>query len=135
MRVLICGGREYDDRDAVWQTLDDLRAKYGNLTVIQGGATGADMLAREWCYKQPSVRMINEPAQWGDISHPDAVVRYKANGQPYDAKAGPRRNAKMLREYNPHLVIAFPGGAGTKDMMSKAKRAGVKVIRAGQWKP
>ena len=133
MRILVCGGRNYADRDAVWNELGAMRAEHGCLTVIQGGATGADMLAREWAYKQNSVRLINEPARWDDLSHPDALIRTHPNGTRYDAKAGTRRNAKMLREYKPDLVIAFPGKDGTHDMMNKARRAGVKVVKAGTW--
>ena len=34
----------------------------------------------------------------------------------------------MLDEGKPDLVIAFPGGRGTADMVRKANRAGVKVV-------
>ena len=42
MRILVCGGRTYDDRDSVWRTLDDYQRRYDPITIIQGGATGAD---------------------------------------------------------------------------------------------
>ena len=42
MRVLVCGGRDYDERDSVWRTLDQYQENYGPLKVIQGGAPGAD---------------------------------------------------------------------------------------------
>ena len=38
MRVLVCGGRNYDNRDLVWRALDQYQENYGPLTVIQGGA-------------------------------------------------------------------------------------------------
>jgi hypothetical protein len=41
MRVLVCGGRNYDERDLVWRTLDQYQEYHGPLTVIQGGASGA----------------------------------------------------------------------------------------------
>ena len=56
MRILVCGGRTYDDRDLVWRTLDDYQRHHGSITIIQGGATGADALAKEWCYRQPKER-------------------------------------------------------------------------------
>lgn len=64
MRVLVCGGRDYLNRGAVFRALDELSHQYGRLTVIQGGARGADALAREWCARQQSVHLINEPADW-----------------------------------------------------------------------
>ena len=42
MRVLVCGGRDFDERELVWRTLDQYQENYGPLTVIQGGAPGAD---------------------------------------------------------------------------------------------
>lgn len=113
MRVLVCGGRDYADRAAVFTELDALRERYGRLTVIQGGAPGADMLARMWCRDQNSVHMINEPADW------------KAHGK----AAGPIRNGVMLAEHKPNLVLAFPGGHGTADMIRQAEAAGVPVVR------
>jgi hypothetical protein len=112
-RVLVCGGRDFLNRTAVWKKLNDLRSKHGRLTIIQGGARGVDQMAREWCYDQRSVHMINEPAMW--LQHGPA--------------AGPIRNQKMLDEHKPDMVLAFPGGRGTADMVSRAEKAGVPIVR------
>jgi hypothetical protein len=34
----------------------------------------------------------------------------------------------MINEGKPDLVIAFPGGKGTADMVARAAQAGIKVI-------
>jgi hypothetical protein len=34
----------------------------------------------------------------------------------------------MLDDGKPELVVAFPGGRGTADMMRRAREAGVEVI-------
>lgn len=34
----------------------------------------------------------------------------------------------MLDEGKPHLVVAFPGGRGTADMIDRARSAGVRVM-------
>lgn len=112
LRVLVCGGRDYLNRTAVWKVLNDLDTKHGRLTVIQGGAKGVDQHARDWCYDQRSVHMVNEPAQW--LEH--------------GPKAGPIRNQKMLDEHKPELVVAFPGGKGTADMVRRAEKAGVPIL-------
>lgn len=39
------------------------------------------------------------------------------------------RNRQML-EHEPDLVIAFPGGKGTADMIRVARKAGQKVVLA-----
>lgn len=111
MRVLVCGGRDYRDRERVAEALSELAAKYGRLTIIQGGAPGADALAREWTFLQPYSHLINEPADW----------------KTYGRAAGPIRNQKMIDEHRPELVLAFPGGRGTADMVRRAKAAGVPV--------
>ena len=122
MRILVCGGRTYDDRDSVWRTLDDYQRRYGPVTIIQGGATGADALAKEWCYRQPNVTLISVPANWEDLSPPDAVIRTRADGSKYDANAGIRRYAEMLDE-KPDLVLAFPGNRGTRQILRRAEDA------------
>jgi predicted Rossmann-fold nucleotide-binding protein len=42
--------------------------------------------------------------------------------------AGPIRNQQMIDEGKPDLVIAFPGGAGTHDMMARATKANLQQI-------
>lgn len=116
MRVLVTGGRDYRDRDRVFAELDArYRAARRDFVVIQGGATGADALAREWAYVRGAegwhLRMLNFPADW--TKHGRA--------------AGPLRNAQMIAEGLPDLVLAFPGGRGTADMVRKAMAAGIEV--------
>ncbi len=114
MRVLVCGGRDYADYDAVAQELDDYRKRVSHLVIIQGGASGADALAREWCARS-FVDYHNFPADW------------RRHGR----SAGPIRNAKMIAEGRPDVVIAFPGGRGTADMCRQASAAGIPVVYAG----
>jgi hypothetical protein len=112
MRVIVCGGRDYEDRWSVYSALDELlkAEPLDTLMVIQGGASGADEFAREWCIKN-RVEMVNVPANW--------EVHGKA--------AGPVRNQKMVSKYRPELVLAFPGGRGTADMVRRAEDAGIAV--------
>src|SRR5690348_7393039 len=108
MKLLVCGGRTYFDAKTLWRVLDDLHARHGVTAVIHGGAKGADTLAGEWA-----------------ASHGVDVTVYYANWTAHGAAAGPRRSARMLADGKPDLVVAFPGGAGTRDMVAKAKAAGV----------
>jgi hypothetical protein len=112
MRVLVCGGRDYCDSSRVWGELDVLhrQAKHDCMVVIQGGAHGADQIAREWCVSR-EVRYENYAADW--TTHGKA--------------AGPIRNQRMIDKGHPDLVLAFPGGRGTADMVRRAKAAGVNV--------
>jgi predicted Rossmann-fold nucleotide-binding protein len=35
----------------------------------------------------------------------------------------------MIEEYRANLVVAFPGGTGTADMIRQAEAASIKVLR------
>jgi hypothetical protein len=119
MRVLVCGGRTYDNEAAVWRALDDLVDKHLSITVIEGGARsrlrgmeGADAFAARWCERNHLV-----------CGH----EQYRADWDRYGKKAGVLRNQQML-DTRPDLVLAFPGGRGTADMVQRARKAGVEVI-------
>lgn len=112
MRVLVCGGRDYHNADAVWGALDAVlkTCKHDYMTIIQGAARGADQLAVAWCL---------------DRSVP--YDSYKADWTKHGMAAGPKRNQRMIDEGKPDLVIAFPGGSRTADMIRRALAAGIEV--------
>lgn len=107
MKILVCGGRIYWDKMKVYKVLDE---KNPNV-IIQGGCpSGADKFAYDWAYERKIEEIITVPAQWNV----------------YGKMAGPMRNREMLK-LKPDLVIAFPGGKGTANMIREAKKAGVPV--------
>jgi hypothetical protein len=57
-KVLVCGGRDFDDRVAVYAELDRLHADLSFAAVIAGGARGADTLAVEWATNR---KLVPEP--------------------------------------------------------------------------
>jgi hypothetical protein len=111
MRVLVCGGRDFNDFGRLCTVLDGLSSRVGPIEICHGGARGADALAGCWA----SDRTI------------DCTV-YAADWLKHGKAAGCIRNATMLAEFKPDLVVAFPGGRGTTDMVRRAKRAGVDVV-------
>lgn len=112
MKALICGGRDYTNRVFLRAWLDQQHKLRPITLVIQGGAKGADALAKEWA------RDRGIPCD-----------EYKADWSRFGRGAGPERNGRMLREGKPDAVIAFPGHAGTSHMVQLAIRAGVTVIQ------
>jgi predicted Rossmann-fold nucleotide-binding protein len=110
-RVLVCGGRDYDDRAAVYSSLDSLHAEHGFTLLIAGGARGADTLAAQWAQ---------------DRGVPTQV--YMAEWERFGREAGPIRNQRMLEEGTPDVVVAFPGGRGTTNMVAQARAAGLRVF-------
>ncbi len=127
MHVLVCGGRNYRDRNQLFSALDAQHARHPITLIIHGAAKGADTLATEWAQAR-GIRVHAYLASWKDISHPDALVKRTRSGKPYDARAGHRRNLKMLEQGRPALVIAFRGGSGTADMVRRAHAARVRVV-------
>jgi hypothetical protein len=114
MRVLVTGGRTFQDRDWLWAGLDLIHThpQMGPITeIIEGGATGADNRAQEWAY-QREVRCVTVPAQW----------------ERHGKSAGYIRNSEMAK-MRPDLVLACPGGKGTANMTHVAAASGLKVVR------
>jgi len=111
-RVLVCGGRDYADSDQLFRVLDVAHLANPIVCLIHGAARGADTLAAGWATRN-SISCEAYPAHW------------ERDGN----AAGPIRNRKMLEDGKPHLVIAFPGGKGTANMVKQAEAAGVPVVR------
>lgn len=134
LRILVCGGRDYQDRSRVVLELDRLTIDEGDMmprkgTVIIHGAcrTGADRWADEWVVVN-WCQFEEYPADWSNIERPGAVIRRRKDGSLYDAAAGPFRNQRMIDEGKPDLVVAFPGKDGTADMVRRAAAAGVPTL-------
>jgi hypothetical protein len=117
-RVLVCGGRQYANYRFVWEVLRKLNEHHDVEAIIHGAARGADEWARMWVHKL---------ANTGDGPHPRAVA-YPANWKKHGKAAGAIRNQQMLDEGEPDLVVAFPGGRGTDDMVRRANKAAVQVL-------
>ena len=111
MRVLVCGGRDFKDRALLYATLDRLNAEHPITTLINGQAPGADSMADKWA-ELKGIWRYPFPADWDR----------------HGRAAGPIRNAQMLKEGRPDLVVAFAGNSGTQDMIDKARAAGVKLL-------
>jgi len=99
----------------VFQVLDNIHQDGKITTVVSGAARGADTLGFKWAL-QRQVKACIYPAEWDKLGK----------------KAGPIRNQRMLDEEHPDLVIAFPGGSGTSDMVSRAAQAKIEFIRVDQ---
>ena len=108
-RIIVCGGRDYANRARVWAVLDVLLAKFGFITVHHGGSRGADALVEQWAIERKVVCRASP-----------------ANRDKYGRAAVPIRNRQML-DAGADLVVAFPGGRGTANMIKQARARGVPV--------
>jgi len=88
MRVLICGDRNWTDKELIRSVLKSLKPK--PQIVICGGARGADTLAKEAALELGL-----------------KVQEFTADWEKYGKVAGVICNKQMLQEGLPTLVIAF----------------------------
>lgn len=119
-RYLICGGRDFFDKTLMDKALAALILHPEDAIVIHGAAGGADGMAEGWARR-----------------HDVPVERFPADWCQHGKAAGPIRNRQMLAEGKPDVVIAFPGGRGTADMVKQARAAKVITIivtgEGGDW--
>lgn len=113
MKVIVCGGRLFADRAGLFNYLDHLHRLRRIGELAEGCASGADRFAGEWA-RFRGVRLCLYPANWRE----------------YGKAAGVLRNERMLNQFKPQLVVAFPGGNGTADMVWRAERAGIPTLLA-----
>ena len=125
MRVLVCGSRTVANPKDKGSELAKLEADYiasvlqegyGHYDLlIQGEAPGADSVAKAWAWRN-GIRTADYPAQWNV----------------YGKKAGFVRNALMLSDGKPDLVLGFTDkflheSVGTDMMLRLARKAGVTI--------
>lgn len=110
MRVLVCGSRYFDNYRYVENILDKYHSYFKFDSLIHGGAYGIDNLAGLWAQE-----------------HEIPMIVYRADWDKYGKSAGSIRNKQMLEEGKPDMVIAFPGGKGTANMIKQAKEANICI--------
>ena len=119
-RLLVCGGRDYDNRERLFRVLDQaleaVTRSGKTFTLIHGGARGADTLASVWAENR---KITDEGGQ---------VRVYAANWERDKKAEGPIRNKLMLTSEHPHVIVACKGGNGTAHMMKIGREAGIPVL-------
>lgn len=113
MRVLICGDRNWTDRDPIRGFLETLNPHED--IIIHGAARGADRIAGEEATIM-GFRVLAFPADWRRLGR----------------SAGPIRNREMADKGLPEMVVAFHDGIeqsrGTADMLTVAKKRGIPAM-------
>ena len=110
--VLVCGGRNYQDWARLTAVLDSLDTEDAPITkIVNGAARGADKMSTGWA-----------------LGNGTDFVEYPADWKQYGKAAGAIRNQKMLDSEAIDLVVSFPGGNGTADMVKRALKRGIPVI-------
>lgn len=122
LKITVTGSRDkkYETefyKEQVFYWLDLLHSIVGIAYLAEGGARGFDSLAKQW-REDRKIDGKTFKAEWDKYKRP-----YGKN------PAGMIRNAKMLDEVRPEMVVLFPGGPGTKGMGDLARERKLNVIR------
>jgi hypothetical protein len=129
LALIVCGSRHWTARRPITTRLDQLWDAHPELTVLEGGARGADRIAGQWAAprRMHGVAWVRFDARWDDYPL----------GQRW--RAGHDRNQDML-DYllattGEKMVLAFKSDfdwtlakGGTEDMVRRAKEAGVRGV-------
>ena len=113
-RVLICGDRNWTNRDLILRCVRKAHTTESISLIIEGEARGADVMGR--CAAEECGILVSPfPAEWDRLGK----------------RAGPIRNQQMLDEGKPTEVWAFhndiKNSRGTRDMVQRSRKAGILV--------
>lgn len=110
MKVIISGGRNFNDYKHLCQVCDTILSKQTEVEIVSGTANGADKLGEKYA---------------NDNGY--SIKRFPADWDKHGKSAGYKRNAQMA-EYADALIAFWDGKSrGTKNMIDLAKRAGLKI--------
>lgn len=111
-RIAFAGGTDFTDHGAVLTALDRIRHKHPDMVLMHGGSLrGAELIAAKWADAKGVPQVIFRP-DW---------TRH--------GKAAPfKRNDALLTEL-PIGLIAFPGSGITGNLVDKARKMGIPVLR------
>ena len=116
MKVIVAGGRDFNDYKLLKETLDNFQQEYGNITeVVSGTAKGVDKLGEQYANEN------NIP-----------IKRFVPDWNGLGKKAGHVRNRLMgdyAKEHNGMLVAFWDKHSrGTKGMIDYASKIGLKSV-------
>lgn len=113
-KVVVAGGRDFNDFPLMERELDYLLQNHTNVTIVSGRAKGADSLGETYAYRR-GFNLIAIPADW----------------ETYGKSAGYRRNVEMANKADAVVVFWDGVSRGSKHMIDIANEKGLplRVIR------
>jgi hypothetical protein len=129
MKVIVAGSRDITDYQLVSQIISNTINKY-NIQVteiVSGCAPGVDTLGEQWALEN-GIKVEPMPAEWDDITVPNALIKTNKWGKEYNARAGFQRNEAMAI-YGDVLIVVWDGVSnGSRDMIKCATAHGLLVL-------
>lgn len=112
MRIIVAGGRDFNDYELLCRKLDFFLSRTENPVIICGEARGADSLGKRYALER-GIPVLSFPADWDR----------------YGKSAGFRRNKQMAE--NADALVAFWDGRskGTANMIELMAGRPVRIIK------
>lgn len=111
MRLLVTGGRHLDDVALINTALNRTHSFRPISVLIHGGHALLGVAAEDWARER-------------DVH----ILRYPANWRLHGKRAEGIRNAFMLTDSRPEMVLALPGGADSRALVLSAVARGLAVL-------
>ncbi len=110
MKIIIAGGRDFDDYDLLRESCDYLLKNQTEVEIISGCANGADKLGEKYA-EERGYKITKFPANWNK----------------FGKSAGFKRNIEMS-EYADALIAFWDSESkGTSHMINQARNKNLKV--------
>lgn len=110
MRVIVAGSRGFNNYNLLEEKLNFFLQNYDNITIISGGAKGADELGKIYAIAN-NYNLETYPAKW----------------EQYGKRAGYIRNEEMAKVADACVVFWDGNSRGSKHMIDLAHKYELKV--------
>lgn len=110
LKVIVAGGRDFNNYDLLSEKLDKLFSKTANVVIVSGMARGVDSLALKYA-EENKIRVSEFPAKWNK----------------HGKASGFRRNVEMARFADACVCFWDGKSVGTKHMIDTAQRMNLKL--------
>ena len=126
MKVIVAGGRDFNPTEQDRVRLKNLLVEIKATDIVCGEAKGADSFGKE-VGVELGLNIISCPADWKNLDVSICKIKERYDGTKYNALAGFNRNQQMADIGD--VLIAFKGGNGTDDMISRMEKLNKPVYR------
>jgi hypothetical protein len=110
MKIIIAGGREFNDYNLLVEVCDIMLHKLHNIEIVSGKARGADSLGERYA-KEKGYPVKEFPADWDGLGK----------------GAGHIRNRQMAQYANCLLLFWNGNSKGSKNMLKEAQKENLQI--------
>jgi len=110
VKVIIAGGRDFDDYDMLYLRVDKILSRQTEIEIVSGAAKGADKLGERYAEERGY-----------------KLTRFIADWNTFGKAAGYRRNIEMATYADALIAFWNQESKGTEHMITIAKKEGLLI--------